>query len=77
MNPDTLEEEGPFGVLFLRITEAIAAGDTTTVEAFQCFIKNHPEVKVKDPIQGQATTVRRDTMADLAQLLKKYAGDNF
>jgi hypothetical protein len=77
LTADTLRDVGPFDILFLRVTEAVAAGDEKSLELLQQFLSEHPTIKVKDPIAGQAATVRRDTMSHLVQKLAEIPGPAF
>lgn len=74
VTPTSVAQQGPFDVLFLRLTEPAAKGDLETIEAFTAYLAENPEVIVKDPIQGQLVTIRRDAMAEIMEKLSSRKG---
>lgn len=65
VNPQTLQEQGPFDVLFIRLTESLTLNDVDTVNCFRSYLAQHPGTRVVDPLDGQVATVNRQTMYEV------------
>jgi hypothetical protein len=59
INPETIEEQGPYDVMLLRLTENLSVNDLNTVKLISDYISKHPEIRIIDPLEGQGKMKRK------------------
>uniref|UniRef100_A0A6B2LIF4 Uncharacterized protein n=1 Tax=Arcella intermedia TaxID=1963864 RepID=A0A6B2LIF4_9EUKA len=76
---DLLEEDGPFDVFLLRVTDQLSKDDAPSqgiITKLQRYFAKHPDIKILDPIENQQKVIRRELMADLMDKLNAHSGLN-
>lgn len=74
VSPSSLNEQGPYHCILLRLTEALATKDELIINQFETYLQENPETKVVDSISGQLAAVDRRTMSEATRILNLNPG---